>query len=134
MQDAATFFWLVGLFEGEASFRYKASERTPVIELEMTDEHVIARVASLFDISYSRRDRRERRNDSMILQVTYRVSLKGGRAMQLMTRMQPFLSPRRARQIDLVEELYLAGRWNTIDYANLPLPPLTSVPFSVTRG
>lgn len=133
MHDVATFFWIVGLFEGEASFRYKASERTPVIELEMTDEHVIARVASLFGVTYFRRDRRGRHADGRVLQVTYRCYVCGARSMRLMKWLQPFLSPRRARQIDAVETQYLAGRWNTIDYDNLPLPTLQSVPFSVTR-
>ena len=133
MEEDHTFFWLVGLFEGEASFGYKAQTRTPVIELEMTDEHIIARVASFFGISYFRRDRRGSVRAGQSLQVSYRCYIAGARSMRLMKGLQPFLSPRRSRQIDAVEAQYLAGRWNTIDYINLPLPTFESVPFSLTR-
>lgn len=130
MDETHTFFWLVGLFEGEASFMYNKTARTPIIELEMTDEHVVARVASLFGLSYYRRDRRESHPNS---RVSYRTVLRGVRAMHLMKRLQPYLSPRRARTIDSIELRYLEARTLQKDYDRIPLPPLTDVPYTLTR-
>lgn len=129
MDDSHTFFWLVGLFEGEASFLFSATHGSPRIELEMVDEHVVARVAALFSVSYCRRDRRKESKHS----VSYRWSISGARAMQLMKRMQPYLSPRRARQITSIEERYLRERKRVIDYSKIVLPVLADIPYTVTR-
>lgn len=130
MDDTHTFFWLAGLFEGEACFQYNKARCSPLIELEMKDEHVVARVAAIFRLSYTRRDRRLR-NPNM--QVTYRIKIVGKRAMHLMKRLQPYLSPRRARTIELIEQRFLADREERSDYTRLPLPPLTEVPYTVNR-
>lgn len=130
MDDSHTFFWLVGVFEGEAYFGYLASQRSPVIQVEMKDEHVIARIAAILGLSYSRRDRRESRPNSA---VTYRLMLRGRRAMQLMKRFQPYMSPRRARSIEQVEVAYLERTGITPEYNRVPLPPLVEVPYMVER-
>lgn len=130
MDDTHTFFWLAGLFEGEACFLYCKRRQTPIIELEMKDEHVVARVAAIFTLSYARRDRRLRNPKS---QVTYRIRIAGRRAMHLMKRLQPYLSPRRARTIELIEQRFLAEREERSNYTRLPLPPLTEVPYTVNR-
>lgn len=96
----------------------------------MTDEHVVARVASFFSLAYHRRDRRNKNPEATI---SYRVVIRGFRAMHLMKRLQPYLSPRRARKIDEVEQLYLAGRTIQRDYERIELPPLIAVPYTVTR-
>jgi hypothetical protein len=130
VNDTHTFFWLVGVFEGEAYFGYSTGKRTPRIEVEMKDEHVIARIASLFSVGYSRRDRRHNRPETSI---TYRVTLTGRRAMQVMKRVQPYMSPRRARAIQQVDERYRESRSADEDYSKFPLPPLMEVPYIVER-
>jgi hypothetical protein len=129
MTDTHTFYWLVGVCEGEAYFGLDSGV-TPVIQIEMKDEHVIARLAAIFGISYMRRDRRHARPR---VSVTYRVVLKGRRAMRLMKRLQPYMSPRRARAIQRVEDGYIAlGSRASQDYARVALPSLTEVPYTAT--
>lgn len=130
MDDSHTFFWFVGVCEGEAYFGYNASVKSPVLEVEMKDEHVIARIAALFDKPYSRRDRRATRPQTS---VTYRVTLAGRRALQVMKRLQPYMSPRRARAIQQVEDRYLTDHIHRVDYNRFPLPPLVDVPYMVER-
>lgn len=130
MDDSHTFFWFVGVCEGEAYFGYRAGSKTPVLEVEMKDEHVVARIAALFDKPYSRRDRRALRPQSS---VTYRVTLSGRRALQVMKRLQPYMSPRRARAIQQVEDRYLAEHTSRLDYNRIPLPPLVDVPYALER-
>lgn len=131
MDDSHTFFWLVGVCEGEAYFGYSASRKNPVLEVEMKDEHVIARIAALFGVNYARRDRRATRPETS---VTYRVTLGGRRALQVMKRLQPYMSPRRARAIQQVEDAYCAQHEANRDYNRIPLPPLVEVPYIVERG
>lgn len=130
IDDSHTFFWLVGVFEGEAYFGYDASRSRPVVQVEMKDEHVIARIAAILGISYMRRDRRSTRPNSS---VTYRVTHSGRRAMQLMKRLQPYMSPRRARAIEQIELGYLQDTATALDYNRIPLPPLLEVPYTVER-
>jgi hypothetical protein len=130
MDDTHTFFWLVGLFEGEACFLYNRARRRPAIEVEMKDEHVIARVASLFSLAYTRRDRRLQNPRS---QITYRVAVTGARAMSVMKRLQPYLSPRRARTIERIAEQYLSQEHQQKAFDRLTLPSLTEVPYTRTR-
>lgn len=130
MDDSHTFFWLVGVSEGEGYFGYNASQKSPVFEIEMKDEHVIARIAALFHVSYSRRDRRATRPGTS---VTYRMALRGRRALQIMKRLQPYLSPRRGRAIQGVEESYVRDHEDQPHYSRFPLPPLIDVPYTVER-
>lgn len=130
MDDSHTFFWLVGVCEGEAYFGYSTSKKSPQLQLEMKDEHVIARIAALFGMSYGRRDRRAERPDTS---VTYRVSLSGRRALQVMKRLQPYLSPRRSRAIQAVEDYYVKDHADKLHYDRFPLQPLVDVPYVVTR-
>jgi hypothetical protein len=130
LDDSHTFFWLVGVCEGEAYFGYAARQKNPVIEIEMKDEHVIARLAAIFGVSYLRRDRRASRPH---VSVTYRVKLGGRRALKLMKRLQPYMSPRRARAIQQVEDAFLQDKRTVDDYNRVPLPPLTELPYMVER-
>jgi hypothetical protein len=125
--DIPTFYWLVGLCEGEAWFGY--SQRTPHLQVESTDEHVVARIAVILGVSYRRVDYRVTRPNSS---VTFKLVLRGRRALQLMKRLQPYLSPRRARAIDQIEQQYLSDRRISIlEYRRVPLPPLKDLPYAV---
>lgn len=128
MDDSHTFFWLVGICEGEAYFGYDRSKNSPRLEVEMKDEHVIARIAALFDKHYTRRDRRAENPKNS---VTYRVRLGGRLALQVMKRLQPYLSPRRSRAIQAVEEAYLTSHKDEAHYNRIPLPPLVEVPYTL---
>lgn len=107
--EALTIAWLAGLCEGECSFLRPAPSRpaSPMVDLEMTDEPVIARVAGLLGVRYRRRDRRALKPNS---QVTYHVRVSGRRAVQLMLTLRPWMSPRRQAQIDRAVAPFFAAR------------------------
>ena len=131
MDESHTFFWLVGVMEGEAYFGYVRS-KGPRLEVEMKDEHVVARVASIFGVAYQRRDRRHSKPSSS---VTYRCTLGGVRALRIMKRLQPYMSPRRQRAIQLVEDTYKERHTNALlMYERVPLPSLLDLPYIVERG
>jgi hypothetical protein len=98
------FSWFVGLAEGEASFlRPSPSKpREPKLDIEMTDEPVIRKVAALLGVAYRKRDR-HREN----VRMTYHVRLAGKRAVSLMWRMKPHLSERRQAQVDRAVQCYI---------------------------
>lgn len=131
MDDSHTFFWLVGVLEGEAYFAYDAPRKLVRIEVEMKDEHVIARMAAMFGLAYMRRDRRHRNPKAS---VTYRLTLTGLRALQLMKRIQPYMSPRRARAIQQIEEQYVKDRNTQPEFERIPLPPLQELPYTLVRN
>jgi len=126
--DSHTFFWLVGLCEGEAYFGF--TRESPVIQIEMVDEHVVARLASMFGVSYCRRDRRTTRPGTT---VAYKMAIRGRRALQVMKRLQPYMSPRRARAIQIIEDRYISKHVDGGDYARIPLPPLLELPYVLER-
>jgi hypothetical protein len=94
--DEQDLHWLAGLLEGEGSFlKPSPSEpKLPRITIEMTDEDVIRKVAGLFEVKYYAT---LRRSDGR--KVTYKVQVKGGRAVSIMQRVFPLMGIRRKQQI-----------------------------------
>lgn len=87
--------WLAGLLEGEGSFMAgpPSAPNRPRITVTMTDEDVIARIADLWDQSYFPEKPRPGRKP------TYRVALRGQRAVALMKELRPLMGERRQSQI-----------------------------------
>jgi hypothetical protein len=108
--------WLAGLLEGEGSFfKGPPSEpNVPRIQLAMTDEDVVARVARLFGGNghYSEKydSRRQRRGWRRV----YQTRLKGSRAVDLMLELKPLMSTRRREQIDKAVKSYTRYRYGTL--------------------
>jgi hypothetical protein len=102
--DDKTLFWLAGLFEGEAHFgRGTPSQpRHPRVALVMKDKDVIARVANLFDHSYTPENPRKDHWST-----TYKFTLRGTPAAQLMKQIYPIMGERRRGQIDRALENYV---------------------------
>ena len=50
--DVRTKYWLSGLLEGEASFISQNEKYPACISLQMTDEDIVEKLASLWDVSY----------------------------------------------------------------------------------
>lgn len=89
--------WLAGLLEGEGSFFMEPTrgKRYPVIQVEMTDEDVIQRVARLFGTKmYSAK--KIRAGGSMR---SYRARVRGQKALVLMHALCPLMGQRRAKKI-----------------------------------
>lgn len=121
------FYWLVGLFEGEAYFGWLEKSETAIVEVQMTDEAVIAKIASLFDAKYQIRKRLSDKHRPV-----FRVSLRGKRAMQLMHRMYPYLSPRRKAAIRKIEKAYVESTGKK-DYSKDFLYFSTTKPHTIER-
>lgn len=86
--------WLAGLLEGEACFQMNKS---PVINLQMTDEDIISRVAKMWGCPY----RSRKRARAEWKQVFY-VYVCGAQAMEIMRLIKPYMGNRRSAKIDEV--------------------------------
>jgi hypothetical protein len=96
MKDS-DFYWLCGLLEGEGSFMKGPPSQSnyPIISVTSTDEDVIQRVSILFSVKYQIVNKRKSH-----WKQSYTVRIYGRRAVELMTKMHPFMSSRRQQQID----------------------------------
>ena len=90
-------YWLAGLLEGEGSFLPgpPSAPNRPGIQVSMTDEDVIARVADLFGVKYHRWQRTNPNHKP-----SFQVLLRGKRAADYMSRLHPLMGQRRQGQID----------------------------------
>ena len=89
--------WLAGLLEGEGSFLTESirGKSYPVIQVEMTDEDVIQRVARLFGTKMFSA-KKIRAGASMR---SYRARVRYQRARELMCALCPLMGQRRAAKI-----------------------------------
>ncbi len=96
-QAEKTLYWLAGLLEGEGSFvpPPPSAPNQPAIQVAMTDEDVIARVAELFDVQYYRWQRK-----NTTYKASYQTQLRGSRAVTYMRQLYPLMGERRQEQID----------------------------------
>jgi hypothetical protein len=96
------FFWIVGILEGEGTFirPSPSAPRKPIVEVEMTDEDVVAELARAFGMKYNSRDRFA----DPSCRPTYRVRLRGRSAVTLMSRIYPHMS--RRRQIQMIRATF----------------------------
>ena len=97
--------WLAGLLEGEGSFLKSppSSPNCPRISLEMKDIDVIERAAFLMCGKVATRTNLK----IAIWKQTYRVIIKGSRAVTLMRLLYPEMGVRRRSQIDQALEGYI---------------------------
>jgi transposase-like protein len=92
--------WLAGLLEGEGSFMkgLPSDPGRPVVQVQMTDEDVIARVACLIGRKpYAHRT--SGRPEAW--KPVFSARTTGRPAVELMTRLRPLMGERRQGQIDL---------------------------------
>ena len=89
--------WLAGLLEGEGTFLTgpPSAPRHPVLAVQMTDEDVVVRVATMFGRKASCWTPREAR-----WQPTYIARVTGAKAVAWMTALRPLMGSRRQTQID----------------------------------
>ena len=89
--------WLAGVLEGEGSFfpGPPSKPNVPVVAMATTDRDVAERVSAFFGTNVvTDRVRKEHWKQS------YRVTVKGRRAMDLMRSLRPLMGKRRQGQID----------------------------------
>jgi len=91
--------WLAGLLEGEGYFGkgYPSQPKQASIALEMTDKDIISRVSKLWGVKYCA----PRVRDSNWSQ-TYKLQIRGARAIKWMKEIYPYMGLRRQARIDEV--------------------------------
>ncbi len=97
MDNTHTIAWLAGLLEGEGSFN-KGIPSRPIqaaITLEMTDEDVIKKVAKLWDVKYCKP-----RVRNIKWKQTYKLHVRGTRAMKWINEIYPYMGIRRQKKLD----------------------------------
>ncbi len=97
--------WLAGLLEGEGSFLKAppSSPNCPRISLEMTDKDVVERAALLMGSKAVKKINLR----NVHWKQTYRVIIKGSRAVKLMRVLYLEMGVRRRSQIDAALETYV---------------------------
>jgi hypothetical protein len=105
--------WVAGILEGEATFHIRKPTKVspnhwaPVIQLVMTDEDVIAKVAKMFNRKYSKGYRAKLSTKDI-----YRVNLYGLTAFGITQTIYGLMSSRRQAQIRLMWEAWSKNpRW-----------------------
>ena len=88
--------WLAGLLEGEGSFTTTRPQEVR-ISLEMTDEDVVARAATLMGTHYIPKP--PRRDQPSHWKPQYKACLSGRRAIDLMKELLPYMGERRSLRI-----------------------------------
>ena len=91
------FFWLAGLLEGEGCFGNgpPSQPNLPHISIQMTDEDVIRRVASIWGVSYFKHRPRLAHHKPC-----FATKIRGEKAVEWMIRLRPHMGVRRQSQID----------------------------------
>jgi hypothetical protein len=99
---------LAGLLEGEGSFMAgpPSSPRSPIVHMVSTDEDVVRKAANLTGASY----RKGTRGADKGWRPTYTLRVRGGSAIELMTKLRPMMSERRTQQIDRAVACYAPRR------------------------
>lgn len=104
---ASNVMWLAGLLEGEGCFQCDSLLNTkklnprPRIQLMMTDEDIVSKVAKQFETSYWKLKKKENRKQ------VYGTAITGARAAEWMRILKPYMGQR--RQLKIQEIL---NKWN----------------------
>jgi hypothetical protein len=95
------FFWMVGILEGEGCFMHGPPSRPnrPIIAIQMTDEDVVKRVASLIGTRVWC-DLQGQRGRLRPWKPTFKTVLGGSRAVALMKEIAPHMGSRRRSKIE----------------------------------
>lgn len=97
-------YWLAGILEGEGTFvkPSPSNPNVPKIQLSMTDEWVVSKVADLWEVKYFRSDR----NIDKGWKPTYITKISGYPSVVWMKKLYPLMSPRRQSRIDEIISIY----------------------------
>lgn len=112
MKNEIEIAWLAGILEGEGSFvpAPPSMGKTSIgVQVSMTDEDVIARVAKMFGTAYHRSDR-----NPGSWKPAYVTVARGRRAAVIMRAVLPHMGSRRAQRIQalLAGVVYACGKPN----------------------
>lgn len=93
-------YWLSGLLEGEGSFLVGSPSypNLPKIQLHMTDEDIVVKVAALFGTKAV--PIKKSKHDLPHWKPTWMAVVRGSRAVEVMGQLKPLMGVRRQEQID----------------------------------
>lgn len=98
MNNEQSFFWLIGILEGEGNFYITKDNRRVRVKVSMSDLDTIERVATILNTSvrgYMPSQPRDHRDRSKM----FEAALSGCQAAKLMKQVLPYMSQRRATKI-----------------------------------
>jgi hypothetical protein len=129
--DDKTLFWLAGIFEGEAHFgRGTPSQpRHPRIALVMSDEDIVGRVAALFDHTYTPMSPSKDH-----WRITYKFTMRGTPAAQLMKQLYVLMGKRRQSQIDRALENYVYNPTANITQSKITEADVRAIKKRLAKG
>ena len=97
--------WVAGLLEGEGCFTF-SSNGYPRIQLQMTDEDIVSRIANYFDVSYRlRKSKNPKHKDSFELAI-----IKTEKLIECYIELFPLLGKRRQQKIQLFHDFWITKR------------------------
>ena len=96
--------WLAGLIEGEGCFTLHSEKRHPYFLMDMTDQDVLEKAATLFPNLFTLRGPYTNKNKSQH-KPRYRVDAFGPKCRELMMLVYPHMGARRRLKIDELRAL-----------------------------
>ena len=105
--STANLFWLIGLFEGEASFIGGISTTTPKVAIEMIDYDVLRQVAAI--LAYPASKVKTVKRKTSLGKTVYRMDITGYEGYTLMSLIRTRMSSRRHEKINKVLEHFDFG-------------------------
>lgn len=105
--DEVQIAWLAGLLEGEGSFSVGPPSKPTQsrIQLSTTDEDVIARVSTMFNVRYHQVTHRTNTNVRSTKPM-FVLQVRGSTAVIWMRRLLPYMGIRRTQQIEKAIKAY----------------------------
>ena len=91
--------WLAGLLEGEASFQSRPENKQPRIDLQMTDEDVVAKAASILGVKHSYCRKPYVTRTGKLTKPAYRTMVDARKAAAWMMTLYSLMGERRKEQI-----------------------------------
>lgn len=95
--------WLAGILEGEGCFRQ--DKNTPRITVNMTDEDIIHKIASMFNVSYKKMGGKVRESYKN-WKPCYSVTINGAQAVGIMFSIYSLMGQRRKSKIKEIIEAW----------------------------
>lgn len=104
-------YWLAGLLEGEGTFlRPPPSEKNRIcIQLQMTDEDIIQKAATLFQVAYCQCKAKKSHHKP-----SFKLSVCGSKAAFWMGKLKPLMGQRRQNQIESALARYISPRKHNV--------------------
>lgn len=106
-------YWIAGVLEGEGCFSPQNSKYYSSITVEMTDEDVISRIASILNVNYYKCGKK---NVLRGWKQSYKINIRGLSALRIMKEIQPIMGERRSAKIQECLDKFVYKRACKVTY------------------